>query len=252
MRVLLLLASLVLGVLAQVKQVDDSALHELVKEHPEISVLVAFTAPWCGHCKRLKPVWEKLDNKFADDDAVVVAEINAVENSYAAAQYGVRGFPTIKLVRNHEMLSFEGKRDVTTLAEFALAAHANKDWEPVPEPLTTTGLFLVEAKRMFGDVLVLIQTRVHVAIVLFAFGTVFGFMFGLVVAGSDRGPTEEELRRLIREEHGSKTPAAAAPVQDDTSERSIGDRALKQTKKNADKKNKKNTKPAKRSTKKND
>ncbi|MES1915657.1 MAG: hypothetical protein MHM6MM_007571 [Cercozoa sp. M6MM] len=184
MRVLLLLASLVLGVLAQVKQVDDSALHELVKEHPEISVLVAFTAPWCGHCKRLKPVWEKLDNKFADDDAVVVAEINAVENSYAAAQYGVRGFPTIKLVRNHEMLSFEGKRDVTTLAEFALAAHANKDWEPVPEPLTTTGLFLVEAKRMFGDVLVLIQTRVHVAIVLFAFGTVFGFMFGLVVAGS--------------------------------------------------------------------
>lgn len=60
--------------------------------------LVAFTAPWCGHCKSLAPVWETLANDFVNDANVVIAKVDAeAHNSKALAEaQGVTSYPTIK------------------------------------------------------------------------------------------------------------------------------------------------------------
>ncbi|KAK1924429.1 thioredoxin-like protein [Papiliotrema laurentii] len=71
---------------------DDIALDE------EKNVLVAFTAPWCGHCKNMKPAYESVANAFKGESNCVVAQMNAddAQNKPVATKYDVRSFPTIK------------------------------------------------------------------------------------------------------------------------------------------------------------
>ncbi|KAH7815889.1 Protein disulfide isomerase [Monocercomonoides exilis] len=63
---------------------------------PTKNVLVAFTASWCGHCKRLKPQMELAASSFKDSDNVSFAVIDADEFSEFTKPYDVAGYPTVK------------------------------------------------------------------------------------------------------------------------------------------------------------
>lgn len=82
-------------------------------------VFVEFFAPWCGHCKALTPTWEKAATVLKG--VATVAALDADAHQSLAQEYGIRGFPTIKVfVPGKPPVDYQGARDVKPIAEFAL------------------------------------------------------------------------------------------------------------------------------------
>ena len=84
------------------------------------SVFVKFFAPWCGHCKRMKPAWDAVMEEFASSDSVLVADVDCVEAGKPLCdKVGVKGFPTIKYGDPNDLQDYKGGREKDDLSKFA-------------------------------------------------------------------------------------------------------------------------------------
>ncbi|KAL5700949.1 protein disulfide-isomerase [Ranunculus cassubicifolius] len=83
-------------------------------------VLVEFYAPWCGHCKSLAPIYEKVATAYKSEEDVVIANLDADNHKDLAEKYGVSGYPTLKFFPkgNKAGEDYEGGRDVDDFVSF--------------------------------------------------------------------------------------------------------------------------------------
>jgi thioredoxin 1 len=81
--------------------VTDAAFEESVLKS-DLPVIVDFWAPWCGPCRMVAPILDKIANEQAGK--LIVAKVNTDENPEWAGRFGVQGIPTMLFVANGKVV----------------------------------------------------------------------------------------------------------------------------------------------------
>jgi len=83
--------------------------------------IVAFTAPWCGHCKNLKPAWKEAAAKLSGK--VRLGNVDATVHQALGQRFQVQGYPTIKVFAGSSRKNgkpYEGGRTAEDIVQFGL------------------------------------------------------------------------------------------------------------------------------------
>lgn len=96
-----------------INQLNEKNFKETVKDGLK---LVAFTTPWCGYCKKQKPILEEISNKN-----IWTGSIDADDNPHLAAQFDINAFPSFILFKNgKQVLKFSGYKEKYDLMNILL------------------------------------------------------------------------------------------------------------------------------------
>ncbi|KAH8607401.1 putative Thioredoxin [Trypanosoma vivax] len=105
-----------------VVELTPSTLPGFLSTHKPVFIL--FYAPWCGHCRRIHPEWEKFAK--AVEGVVRVGAINVDEHQQVGQQFSIRGFPTVKFWGLGEKVmnkaeDYNGQRDAGSIQARAIS-----------------------------------------------------------------------------------------------------------------------------------
>ena len=89
--------------------------------------LLIFTVDWCPYCKKAMPVWKKFqaeyDGKTINGYNLNFRTINCTDENDAEVKemlnkYGIDGYPTIKLLKDGDAITYDAKPEFNTLQQF--------------------------------------------------------------------------------------------------------------------------------------
>ena len=102
---------------------DDKNFDETIFKSKEMFI-VAFYAPWCGHCQKLLPEWNAAATQLKGQ--IKLAKVDATVNQQLASRYQIQGYPTIKIFppgdkTNSNIEEYNGPRDEDGIIQYALS-----------------------------------------------------------------------------------------------------------------------------------
>ena len=97
-----------------------------ISDNGQTAELLFFYADWCPHCKTAKPIWNDLkseyENKTINGYKVVFTDVNCSEETVEVDkmmnQYNVEGYPTIKLLKDGQIIEYDAKPSKETITQF--------------------------------------------------------------------------------------------------------------------------------------
>ena len=96
------------------KITGDNFQEEVLKSNKP--VLIDFYADWCGPCRMMSPIIDKIAEEMLDE--IKVGKVNVDENQELAMEYGVMSIPTIVIIENGKVKNtLVGVRDKNEIKE---------------------------------------------------------------------------------------------------------------------------------------
>lgn len=113
-----------------------------------------FFAPWCGHCKAMKPAWDALGDEFADSTSVVIGDVDCTTDrgKILCEKHDVKGYPTIKYFNGdtgEKGEKYSGGRDKETLVKFVQESLSKKC--EIADPASCSEKEVGFIEKMKGD-----------------------------------------------------------------------------------------------------
>jgi len=117
-------------------------------------VMVKFHAPWCGHCKSLAPEYEKVATLAKQQNLpYIIAEVDATIHRVTSDNQEIKGFPTMRLFINSEVVEYDGERNAEAILSFikrnVMPVRELKSVEEIENLRKSRGLMCI----IVGDVL---------------------------------------------------------------------------------------------------
>lgn len=82
---------------------SSEELKKIISDFPNKIIIIDFWAVWCGPCRFISPIFEKLHSDFSND--FIFAKVNVDENRQLSQQFRISGIPTILFLKNDEIIN---------------------------------------------------------------------------------------------------------------------------------------------------
>ena len=116
---------------------------KVIQQSEQKLIIVDFWAPWCGPCKQLTPIMEKVANEYIDDFELV--KINIDENNEIASQLRIQSIPTVYAFKDKKIINaFQGVISEKDFIDFIEKSAGKKLKEDITE-------FCTDVKKLIAE-----------------------------------------------------------------------------------------------------
>ena len=94
----------------------DETFEKAIEKYENIFAI--FYAPWCGHCKKVLPILEKISMILSQEN-IIVAKVDATKEKKIANKNKIGSYPTLKFFKDNTSVKYSGQRKEKNLIEWA-------------------------------------------------------------------------------------------------------------------------------------